>query len=271
MHHGRTDSGQLLPPGAVSPDAMHMQRQPSQGPPPFTSQAAPRSTATIGGAFEGVQYRIDHRDTNTVLYMSLQPGYEVKAKPGAMMAMDASVQIRGSLKLGFKMFFTGGQMAQSHLTGPGEVLIAPEVWGDIVPISLDGRTTWSFGKHAYLAATRDITLNTKAQSFGKTLFSGHGLFVGTATGAGMLFVQALGSIIMRTLADGEQWIVNNGHLVAWTARYNIERIQAGSLLSAAKTDEGLVCRFTGPGTVYIQSRSPEALVHWIAERIPSSS
>ncbi|OCH91452.1 DUF124-domain-containing protein [Obba rivulosa] len=205
--------------------------------------------------------------------MRLQPGYEIKAKPGAMAAMDPSVQIQGKIlfrRCSFKKFFTGGQMAQSHFTGPGEVLLAPEVWGDIVPIHLDGRTQWHFGKHAYLAATRDITLNTKAQSLGKTLFSGHGLFVATATGAGMLFVQALGSIIVRTLANGEQWVVDNDHLVAWTANYNVERIQAGGLLSSVKTDEGLVCRFTGPGTVYIQSRSPEALCNWIAARIPES-
>jgi hypothetical protein len=37
-------------------------------------------------------------------------------------------------------------------------------------------------------------------------------------------------------------LVDNGHLVAWTAKYSVERIQAGGLLSGAKTDEGLVCR-----------------------------
>ena len=61
------------------------------------------------------------------------------------------------------------QIAESRFTGPGEILLAPEVWGDIVPIQLDGQTQWHFAKHAWLASTRDITLNTKAQSIGKAL------------------------------------------------------------------------------------------------------
>ncbi|EMD37564.1 hypothetical protein CERSUDRAFT_94566 [Gelatoporia subvermispora B] len=234
---------------------------------PAAAQAGPSGSAGAGGSFEGVQFRIDHRDTNTVLYIRLQPGYEFKARPGAMVAMDPSVQIQGNLTFSMKKLFTGGQLAQSRFTGPGEVLLAPQVWGDIIPIPLDGRTRWHFGKHAWLASTRDITLDTKAQnSVGKALFSGRGLFVMTASGAGMIFVQAMGSIITRTLADGEQWIVENDHLVAWTAKYNIEFIQTGSFLSSVKTDQGFVCRFTGPGTVYIQTRNPEAFSKWVAER-----
>jgi hypothetical protein len=38
-------------------------------------------------------------------------------------------------------------------------------------------------------------------------------------------------------------IVDNGHLVAWSANYNIERIGAGGLLSGVHTGEGFVCRF----------------------------
>ena len=82
-----------------------------------------------------------------------------------------------------------------------------------------------------------------------------------------MWVQSLGAITSRVLQPGEQWIgacvptfrihpqyfrhtitVDNGHLVAWTAQYKVERINAGGLFSAAHTDEGLVCRcaFTLP-------------------------
>ena len=94
-----------------------------------------------------------------------------------------------------------------------------------------------------------------------SLVSGEGLFVYQATGRGIVFVSSLGAIIQRQLASGEQWvgmyrkpfrlqvsvtdnfdIVDNGHLVAWTAKYSVERINAGGILSSAHTDEGLVCR-----------------------------
>ena len=63
------------------------------------------------------------------------------------------------------------------------------------------------------------------------------------SGQGIMFVQSMGAIVQKQLREGEQWIVDNGHLVAWSANYKVERIQAqGGLLSKMHTDEGLVCR-----------------------------
>ncbi|KAI0661297.1 tryptophan RNA-binding attenuator protein-like domain-containing protein [Cubamyces menziesii] len=206
-----------------------------------------------------------------MLYLRLQPGYEIKAKPGSMVAMDATVKIRGKLKFSVKKIFTGGEMTESFFTGPGEVLLAPETWGDIVPIQLDGRTEWNVGRDAFLACTGGVTRTTKSQGLGKALFSGEGLFVYHANGAGVMWVTSLGAVFSRTLQPGEQWIVDNGHLVAWTAKYKVERIDAGGFLSGSHTDEGLVCRFTGPGIVYIQTRNPETLGQWIREQVPQQA
>ncbi|EJF65574.1 hypothetical protein DICSQDRAFT_79838 [Dichomitus squalens LYAD-421 SS1] len=204
-----------------------------------------------------------------MLSLRLQPGYQIKAKPGSMVAMDASVQIKGKLKVSLKKIFTGGEMSESIFTGPGEVLLAPEIWGDVVPIRLDGSQNWRVGRDAFLACTMGVTRSTKSQGLGKALFSGEGLFVYNIAGQGVMWVQSLGAITSRTLQPGEQWIVDNGHLVAWTAQYKVERIDAGGFFSASHTDEGLVCRFTGPGVVYIQSRNPETLGEWIREQVPS--
>ena len=47
--------------------------------------------------FEGAQFRIAYRDSNSLLSIRLPPDYEIKAKPGAMVAMDASAKIRGKV------------------------------------------------------------------------------------------------------------------------------------------------------------------------------
>lgn len=51
----------------------------------------------------------------------------------------------------------------------------------------------------------------------------------------------------------------------------MERINTsgGGLFSGSATGEGLVCRFTGPGDIYIQTRNPEALGQWIAAQVPA--
>lgn len=67
-------------------------------------------------------------------------------------------------------------MSESVFTGPGEILIAPETWGDIVPIVLDGSAVWKTGKHAFLAATSGITREYKSQGIGKGLCTSATLF-----------------------------------------------------------------------------------------------
>lgn len=61
------------------------------------------------------------------------------------------------------------QITESIFTGPGEVLLAPETWGDIVPIMMDGTAVWSFSKHAFLGATMGIQRTVKSQGIGKGL------------------------------------------------------------------------------------------------------
>lgn len=56
--------------------------------------------------------------------------------------------------------------------------------------------------------------------------------------------------------DGEKYIVDNGHLVAWNTKYVLERVASGGIISNMASAEGLVCKFTGPGTVFIQTRNP---------------
>jgi Mitochondrial biogenesis AIM24 len=102
-------------------------------PPPQTFGGGFTVQDTVG-TFEGLGYRIDHRDSNSILHLTLLPGYEVKAKPGAMVTMQPTVQIRGNLKFSWKKMVTGGEMSESWYTGPGDVVLAPDIWGDIVPV-----------------------------------------------------------------------------------------------------------------------------------------
>lgn len=49
----------------------------------------------------------------------------------------------------------------------------------------------------------------------------------------------------KQMAQGEQYIVDNDHLVAWNCKYTIERVASGGIISSMTAQEGLVCRFTG--------------------------
>ena len=66
------------------------------------------------------------------------------------------------------------------------------------------------------------------------------------------------------LREGEKYIIDNGHLVAWNCKYVLERVASGGIMSNMSTGEGLVCKFTGPGTVFMQTRNAAAFGQWLA-------
>jgi len=181
-----------------------------------------------------------------------------------MIAMTPTITLKGSLKFSLKKLAIGGEMAKSQYTGPGELLLAPPSLGDITIIKLSGNENWSVGKDAFLACTQGVTTEYKSQGIGKALFSGEGLWVYKIAGMGVLWVTSFGAIIRRDLQPNEKYIIDNGHLVAWNCKYVLERVSSGGIIANMAAGEGLVCKFTGPGTVFMQTRNPAAFAAWLA-------
>jgi len=135
---------------------------------------------------------------------------------GAMVAMSTSVTLKGAIKFSLKKLVTGGELAHSTYTGPGEILLAPSALGDIVPIRLDGQQQWSVGKDAFLACTPGVIRDYKSQGLGKAMFSGEGLFVYKISGQGVMFVTSLGAIVQKNMQPGETYIVDNSRKFTYT-------------------------------------------------------
>ncbi|QIW99897.1 hypothetical protein AMS68_005415 [Peltaster fructicola] len=224
------------------------------------------ASATIDdvGTFNGGSYRISHRDSNSIVTIQLAVGCPVTVKPGLMIAMSPTMTVKGAIKFSFKKLLARGEIAHATYTGPGELLLAPHCFGDITNIRLTGEDSWMVGRDQFLACTSGVTKDYKAQSLSKAMFSGEGLFVYKIGGVGLLWLQSMGAIIRKDLQDGEKYIIDNGHLVAWNCEYVIQRAASGGLVSNFAAGEGLVCRFTGPGTVLMQTRNPVQVGAYLA-------
>lgn len=211
------------------------------------------------GTFNGGSYRISHRDCNTIITIQLAMGCPINAKPGVLIAMSPTITLKGEYKFSMKkLMASGGEFGHSTFTGPGELLLAPSMLGDMTTIRLSGDESWSVGKDAYVANTQGVSRDYKRQGLGKAMFSGEGLWVHKISGVGLLWITSFGAIIRKDLADGEKYIVDNGHLVAWNVKYVMERVASGGMLGGFASGEGLVCKFTGPGTVFLQTRNPRS-------------
>ncbi|KAI4176234.1 MAG: hypothetical protein LQ348_006024 [Seirophora lacunosa] len=215
------------------------------------------------GTFNGGSYRISHRDSNTILTLQLAMGCPLNAKPGAMIAMSPTVTLKGAVKFSLKKFVAGGEMSTSAYTGPGELLLAPSFLGDITTLRLTGKEQWNVGKDAFMACTQGVVKEYKNQGFSKAMFSGEGLFVYKISGTGIMWISSFGAIVRKDLQEGEKYIIDNGHLIAWNCKYVMERVASGGIISGISSGEGLVCKFTGPGTVFLQTRNPAAFALWM--------
>lgn len=264
---------------SASPYPPEKQGHPGMGQPQMSQQSIPQQPHFVGaganaapgtvaaddvGTFNGGSFRVSHRDTNTILTIQLAMGCPFTVKPGAMIAMSPTMTLKGNVKFSLKKALIGGDMTKSTYTGPGELLLAPPAIGDITIIKLGGNDTWSVGRDAFLACTQGIVTEYKSQGIGKAMFSGEGFFVYKISGTGILWCTSFGAIIRKDLAANEKYIIDNGHLVAWNCKYVLERVASGGIVSNLASGEGMVCKFTGPGTVFMQTRNATAFAQFMA-------
>ena len=114
-----------------------------------------------------------------------------------MIAMSHTITLKGNVKFSVKKLISGGEVAHSTFTGPGELLLAPSSLGDITNLRLSGQEQWSVGRDALLACTQGVVREYKRQGIGKALFSGEGLFVYKVSGVGIMWIASFGAIIRK--------------------------------------------------------------------------
>lgn len=223
-----------------------------------------------------MQYRILHQPSYALVIVQLDPGEELQAEPGALVSMSGNVSLQAEAKggllgalsrslLGGESFFTSRYRAEG---GPGEVMLAPALPGDITVLELEGEVVY-LKSGAYLAGATTLTIDARwggARGF----FGSGGLFLLRVAGHGPLFVNSYGALHRKDLEPGERYVVDTGHVVAFADGMGFQVRKAGSgWFSSIASGEGLACEFTGPGSVYIQTRSEESFLGWLIPKLPA--
>ena len=220
-----------------------------------------------------MNYEILHQDAFPIIQCDLNAGETLKAEADAMISMTQNLDISGSTGDGGVL----GALARKFLTGEsfffqtikatrgaGRVLLGHSAPGGIIDVELDGNYGLRVQKDGFLAATEGVQVDTATQNLMQGLFSREGFFVLNIRGRGTVFLSSFGAIHTISLAENEEVIIDNGHLVAWPdyMKYKIEKASNG-WLSSMMSGECLVCRFRGPGVVLIQTRNPASFKVWL--------
>ena len=88
-------------------------------------------------------------------------------------------------------------------------------------------------------------------------------------GTGTLLLSSYGAIHKVALAEGETYVVDSGHIVAFESSVKFELSKAAKgILASVTSGEGIVCRYTGPGEIFLQTRNLRAFVDSILPMLP---
>ena len=219
-----------------------------------------------------IAYNIQHNPAYASLELTIPANETVLVEAGAMAGMDHWIamksKMKGGLMRGIGRMLSGESLFISEFTPQGKagrIFISPGVPGDVQHYRLNGTKSLMVQSSGFVAASSTIELDTKFQGF-KGFFSGESLFLLKASGTGDFWFSSYGAIL-EIPVEGE-YVVDTSYVVAFedSLNYNVEVI-GGLSFKNLKTGilggEGLVCRFSGNGRLWVQSRNLYKLINFL--------
>ena len=218
-----------------------------------------------------------------LLRATLDKGDSVATESGAMVAMDASLSLRGKTRGGFlnsiaRKFLNDETFFQQWIEAedaPGTVLLAPAFPGDIRILDV-GPAEWMLADGCFLASTEGVDVTARMQGIGRALLADSGgFFIMKASGSGQLVVSGFGSVREMEVRPDKPVLIDNWHLVAWDASLDYEITLKtnrsgifGRLVESQLSGEGFVLRFSGSGRILVSSRNQGSFLDWVFSRRP---
>jgi uncharacterized protein (TIGR00266 family) len=206
---------------------------------------------------------IQMRPGSSAAEVKLKPGQDFTAEAGAMIAMSPTIQMTttthkknsGGIIKGLKRMLSGESFFLNHYSAgdqSGTVWLGATQAGDMMVKELNGEGIIVQGG-SYVASSPGINIDMNWQGF-KSLLSKESLFWLSIKGKGTVVVNSFGAIYPIQVIG--EYIVDTGHIVAFEESLNFSLTKAGkSWISSFLGGEGLVCKFNGQGTVWIQSHN----------------
>jgi uncharacterized protein (TIGR00266 family) len=223
-----------------------------------------------------MQVTIRHSPSNAIARCALEGGEVLKVQPDAMVAHSSGVVLSagadGGVMKGLKRKVLGGEsfFITTYTAPSGGV--ATHLLGDQFSLDLSEGHGLLISRGGWVASSTEIAIDAKWGGL-KNLMGGEGGFIVRASGHGTIVMACFGALDVWDLADGETFVLDTNHMVAYdeSVNYKLRRAVEGRSIQSMKSGEGWVFEFTGPGRVYGQTRSPQSLTKWLEQTLTLSS
>lgn len=211
-----------------------------------------------------IRYRIRGEDVH-LLEVMLPPGGKIRAESGAMVYMDSVIEMQTPIPLTWYERTVKKQVGETIFNPvfsnssdeyAGIVAFSPPHPGQLIALNLPEHGEEVIcQKGAYLCGTLDVKIgiafvtDVKAALFGK-----EGFIMQKLSGTGLAFIYGGGTIIERSLQEGESIRVDLASLAAFDGSVTYTMEMVSGVINKFFGGEGMwLVRLTGPGRVYIQS------------------
>jgi len=218
-----------------------------------------------------------YRPSYSMAVVDLAPLEELCVEAGAMVSMTDGItlqtRVQGGILRSLERSVLGGEtffmnVFQAPANG-GQINLAPTLPGDMMVLEMRGESLL-VQSGSYVASSMGVNVDTKWGG-ARTFFASEGLIMLRARGNGLLILASYGAIHPIELAPGQHYTVDTGHLVSFTDGMGFNVRTIGGVRTTVLSGEGLVVDLTGPGRVYMQTRSEDAFLSWLTPNIPRNA
>jgi uncharacterized protein (TIGR00266 family) len=216
-----------------------------------------------------------YRPAYSIAQVELASLEEIRVEGGSLVSMTGGITLETRMEggllrslsrslLGRESFFLN--VFQAPYEG-GVINLSPSLPGDMMVLEMDDESLL-VQSGSYVASSMGIEIDTKWGG-AKTFFASEGLILLRAQGSGLLLLSSYGAIHPVELDTGEGYTVDTGHLVAFSEGIGFNVRAIGGVRSTLLSGEGLVVDLTGPGKVFMQTRSADAFLSWLMPFLPA--
>ena len=235
-----------------------------------------------------MRHQILYQPSFSLAVVSLERGEQIMTESGAMVSMSPTIRLEAAMSGGgffgaMKSAIGGESLFRTTFTAEDRVR-ARSPWP-----RRPSATSWHSSSPARTSSSSPAAIwratpgwRSACRDRCGACSPGEGLFLLTVQGSGLLLLSSFGAIHSKQLAPGEEYIVDTGHIVAFEGSidYRLEKATGKTqgvggflkgMVQSALSGEGFVCRYRGPGKIYIQTRQLPGFARQLLPFLPKPS
>ncbi len=215
-----------------------------------------------------------------VVICQLEGGEKMITEGGAMSWMSPNMKMEttsnGGIGKALGRAFAGEHLFQNVYTamgGEGMIAFASSFPGSIRAFEIGPGQDMIFQKSSFLAAESGVQLAVHfRKKLGSGLFGGEGFIMQKVSGQGTMFAEFDGHVVEYELSQGQQIVVDTGHLAAMTATCQMDIQSVPGMKNMLFGGEGFFNTIiTGPGHVWLQTMPISNVAGILRPYLPSGN